>query len=78
MSRKKEIDPKARYQSVRGAAEITGLSRHFILNGCKAGTVPHIKVGVDYRIDMPLFFQQLENLSAAGNGGTLNDNTSRL
>ena len=63
MSRKRTIDPSARYQSVRGAAELTGLSRNYILNGCKAGIIPHIMVGVDYRIDMPLFYKHLEQSS---------------
>ena len=35
MSRKKTIDPAATFQSVRGAAEITGLSRYFIIKGCQ-------------------------------------------
>lgn len=70
MSRKKTIDPAATFQSVRGAAEITGLSRYFIIKGCQAGTVPHIKVGTDYRINMPLFLAQLESSSAAINGGS--------
>ena len=69
MSRKK-IDPAATFQSPRGAAEITGLSRYFILKGCQDGTVPHIKVGTDYRINMPLFLAQLERNSAAVNGGS--------
>ena len=62
MSRKK-IDPDATMQSVRGAAELTGLSRYYILNGCKDGTIPHIRVGVDYRINMPLFLEQLKRKS---------------
>ena len=64
MSRKKTIDPSATFQSIRGAAEITGLSRYYIIKGCQDGTVPHIKVGIDYRVNMPLFLAQLENSSA--------------
>ena len=64
MSRKKTIDPEATFQSVRGAAEITGLSRYFILKGCQDGTIPHIRVGIDYRINMPLFLAQLESDSS--------------
>ena len=64
MSRKKTIDKEATLQSVRGAAEITGLSRYYILKGCQDGTIPHIKVGTDYRIYMPLFLEQLKNDSS--------------
>lgn len=68
MSRKK-IDPAAPFQSIRGAAAVTGLSRYFILKGCQDGTIPHIRVGVDYRINMPLFLAQLESSCTAVNGG---------
>lgn len=60
MMRPKTIDPAARFQPITGAAKITGLSRNFIREGCKAGTIPHIKVGSDFRVDMPRWFEQLE------------------
>ena len=63
MSRKR-INLEAPMQSVTGAAEITGLSRYYILKGCQDGTIPHIRVGVDYRVNMPLFLAQLERASA--------------
>ncbi len=64
MSRKKTIDTTAPFQSIRGAAEITGLSKNYIFQGCQDGTIPHIRVGKDYRINMPLFLAQLENRSS--------------
>ncbi len=69
MSRKKTIDRSATFQSVRGAAEITGLSRNYILQELQKGNIPHIRVGKDYRINMPLFLAQLESSSAPIKGG---------
>ena len=67
MSRQKQINPNATFQPINAAAALTGLSRYYLLNGCKAGTVPHIRVGVDYRVNMPLLMEQLQRAS----GGTL-------
>ena len=57
---RRTFDPKAPYQSISGAARLTGLSQYYIRKGCKSGTVPHIKCGDDYRICMPQFLAQLE------------------
>ncbi len=57
---KRTFDRSAPYQGIRGAAEITGLSMGSIRAGCKAGIVPHIMQGTEYRICMRLFLQQLE------------------
>lgn len=57
---KRAFDRDAPYQSIRGAAEITGLSMGSIRAGCKAGEVPHVMQGSEYRVCMPLFLQQLE------------------
>lgn len=65
MSRQKRIDPAAPYQPINAAAALTGLSRYYILNGCKDGTIPHIRVGVDYRVNMPMFLDQLQKASEA-------------
>lgn len=62
--RRSKIDPNAVFQRRRGAAEITGLSMEYLRQGCVDGTIPHIKVGSDYLINMPLF---LEQLNAASN-----------
>lgn len=58
--RKKEIDRDAIFQSPRGAAIISGLSKRFILEGCKTGVIPHVMCGGDYRVNMPLFLAQLD------------------
>lgn len=59
MSRPKQINPEAAFQSIRGAAQITGLSQKFIRDGCKNGTIPCIRVGVDYRVIMEAWMKQM-------------------
>lgn len=58
-----KTDRNAPFQSIRETCAITGLSQLFIRNGCKAGTIPHIKVGNDYRVNIPLFREQLDQQS---------------
>lgn len=57
---KRTFDREAPFQSIRGAAEITGLSMGSIRAGCKAGRIPFVMCGQEYRISMPLFLRQLE------------------
>lgn len=59
----KELDPCAVFQPISGAAAITGLSMYHLRRGCISGEIPHIKVGPDYRINMPLFLEMLNNES---------------
>lgn len=61
----RKTDLTAPYQPFRGASRITGFSIGFLRDGCKSGKIPHIMVGSEYRICMPLFLQQLEAESAA-------------
>lgn len=57
---RRAFDPVAPYQGITSAARITGISAGAIRAGCKAGTIPHIMVGAEYRVCMRLFLQQLE------------------
>ena len=59
----KDINLDAAFQPISGAAAITGLSTKYIRRGCISGEIPHIKVGPDYRINMPLFLEMLNNES---------------
>jgi hypothetical protein len=56
---KRSDDLSAPLQSIRATSRITGLSSNFIRTGCKNGTIPHIRVGEEYRIHIPLFLKQL-------------------
>ena len=63
MSRPKEINPNALYQRPRHAAYISGRSLWSIREGLKAGTIPHIRVGRDYLVNMRLWTEQMERES---------------
>ena len=47
------------YQKIADACKTTGLSQYFLRNGCKAGTIPHVKSGTVYYIDVPALLKQL-------------------
>ena len=55
------------YQPISQACELLGFSKKFLLAGCKNGVIPHIVIGRDYRINLPLYLSQLEK-EAVNNG----------
>lgn len=66
MSRRKiEINPDAQLQPITVASYVTGLSQKYIRAGCRAGTIPHIRIGNDYRINVPLLMAQIDKESTA-------------
>ena len=57
-----KLPPKndsAPFQRIPAACRITGLSQHYLREGCKAGTVPHVKAGGTYMINVPALLRQL-------------------
>ena len=60
---KRILDLTTPYQSIRGASRISGLAQGYIRAGCKNGTIPCLRVGREYKDNMPLFLQQLEAAS---------------
>ena len=62
---KRMFDSEAPYQSIRNAARITGLSMFFLRDGCKTGKIPHLMIGGEYRICMPLLLEILEQEAAS-------------
>lgn len=49
------------FQKIPEACKTTGLSQYFLRNGCKNGTVPHIKSGEVYYVDVPALLEKLRN-----------------
>lgn len=47
------------FQKIPDACRTTGLSQYFLRKGCKAGTIPHIKSGSVYMINVPALLRQL-------------------
>jgi len=57
------------FQKISDAVESTGLSSYFLRSGCKSGTIPHIKSGSVYYINVPALLRQL---------GAVDDTTSNV
>lgn len=47
------------FQKIAEACASTGLSQYYLRNGCKDGSVPHIKSGTTYYINVPALLRQL-------------------
>lgn len=47
------------FQKIADACASTGLSQHFLRTGCRDGSIPHIKSGATYYINVPALLKQL-------------------
>lgn len=52
----RHIEP---YQKITDACQATGLSQFFLRKGCQDGTVPHIRSGKTYYINVPALLDKL-------------------
>ena len=67
--KRKEEMPTVPFQKITETCKTTGLSQYFLRKGCKDGTVPHVKSGGVYYINVPelmgtLGRRQKENLES--------------
>ena len=53
------MEQQTPYQKIKEACKTTGLSQYFLWQGCKAGTIPHIKSGPTYYINVPALLKKL-------------------
>ena len=54
------------YQKIKDACAVTGLSQYYLRRGCKDGTVPCIKSGTVYFVNVPALLEKLNKESARG------------
>ena len=47
------------FQKIPDACRTTGLSQYYLRKGCKDGSIPHIKSGPTYYINVPELLSQL-------------------
>lgn len=47
------------FQKIPQASKTTGLSQYFLRNGCKDGTIPHIRSGTVYLVNVPALLKKL-------------------
>ena len=57
--------PTVPFQKIAEACRTTGLSQYFLRQGCKDGTIPHIRSGSTYYINVPELLGQLNADGAA-------------
>ena len=60
-------DEKKPFQKISEACETTGLSQYFLRRGCRDGTVPHVRSGRTYLVNVPALLRQLG--ASSGNQG---------
>ena len=58
------------YQKIPEACKSTGLSQYFLRNGCKNGTIPHVKSGPTYYIDVPALLEKLRGETNGHSGSS--------
>ena len=51
---------KTAFMKIEEACRATGLSQYYLRAGCKNGTVPHIKSGKVYYINVPALLRKLD------------------
>ena len=56
---KKGVMPMVPFQKITEACKTTGLSQYFLRQGCKDGTIPHVKSGGVYYINVPALMETL-------------------
>lgn len=59
MPRVTRPNDNAPFQRVPAACRITGLSQTYLRAGCRDGTIPHIKSGSIYYINVPALLKKL-------------------
>jgi len=58
--RRKEAMSTVPFQKVAEACKTTGLSQYYLRQGCKNGTIPHIKSGGVYYINVLALMEKLD------------------
>lgn len=48
------------FMKIGAASRATGLSQYFLRQGCKDGSVPHVKSGTVYLINVPKLLRMLD------------------
>ena len=49
----------APFMKIKDACTVTGLSQYFLRQGCRDGSVPHVKSGPTYYVNVPALLEQL-------------------
>ena len=52
------------FKSIAETSKITGLSQHFLYDGCRNGTIPHIKSGKKFLLNPEKVVEYLNSQAA--------------
>ena len=63
---KRTVLPDAPFQTIPNATRITGLSQSYLRTGCRSGTVPHVKSGNVYLVNIPALLRKLGVVTEVG------------
>ncbi len=66
--KRKEAMPTVPFQKIAEACKTTGLSQYYLRQGCKDGTIPHVKSGGVYYINVPALMKALGEDPAGRSG----------
>lgn len=58
----------ATFAKLKDACTATGLSMYFLRQGCKDGTIPHIRSGATYYVNVPALLEKLDEQSRETKG----------
>lgn len=47
------------FQKIADACKTTGLSQYYLRQGCRDGTIPHIRSGTTYFVNIPALLRKL-------------------
>lgn len=54
------------FMKIKDACKATGLSQYFLRKGCIDGTIPCVKSGKVYMVNVPALLRKLSDISGAG------------
>ena len=60
------MNEQKHFASLKEAAALTGLKVYWLRAGCQNGTIPHIKSGIKYLVNVPALLEMLDEQSKAG------------
>ena len=55
-----QLQNQAHFMKIKDACKVTGLSQYYLRAGCKDGSIPHVKRGTVYFINIPVFLKKLD------------------
>lgn len=72
----RSVNVAAPFQKIQAAARITGLSTYMLRHGCKDGSIPHVKSGTTFYVNVPRLLEQLD-AGPVGTGVQLRERDER-